>query len=54
MGLEQPELMEGLHVRRPPVVEAGSSVRAVSLGDLAVERNVGSTLARISAAVPDR
>ena len=48
------ELMESLHVRRLPVVEAGRSVGVVSLGDLAVERNVGSTLARISAAVPDR
>jgi CBS domain-containing protein len=48
------EIMEGLHVRRLPVVEGGRPIGVVSLGDLAVERNVGSTLARISAAAPDR
>ena len=48
------ELMEDLKVRRLPVVEADRAVGIVSLGDLAVEPNVGSALAEISAAAPDR
>ena len=48
------ELMEDLKVRRLPVVEADRAVGIVSLGDLAVETNVGSALAEISAAAPDR
>jgi len=47
------ELMEDLKVRRLPVVEADRAVGVVSLGDLAVETNVGSALAEISAAAPD-
>ena len=48
------DLMEDLKVRRLPVVEAARAVGIVSLGDLAVETNVGSALAEISAAAPDR
>jgi CBS domain-containing protein len=48
------DLMEDLKVRRLPVVEADRAVGIVSLGDLAVETNVGSALAEISAAAPDR
>ena len=47
------ELMEDLKVRRLPVVEADRAVGIVSLGDLAVETNVGSALAQISSAAPD-
>ena len=47
------ELMEDLKVRRLPVVEADRAVGIVSLGDLAVETNVGSALAEISSAAPD-
>jgi len=47
------ELMEHLKVRRLPVVEADRAVGIVSLGDLAVETNVGSALAEISSAAPD-
>ena len=48
------DLMEDLKVRRLPVVEADRAVGIVSLGDLAVETNVGSAIAEISAAAPDR
>jgi CBS domain-containing protein len=48
------ELMEDLKVRRLPVVEADRAIGIVSLGDLAVETNVGSALAEISSAAPDR
>jgi len=48
------DLMEDLKVRRLPVVEADRAIGIVSLGDLAVETNVGSALAEISAAAPDR
>ena len=48
------DLMEDLKVRRLPVVEADRAVGIVPIGDLAVETNVGSALARISAAAPDR
>jgi CBS domain-containing protein len=41
-------------VRRLPVVQGGSPVGIVSLGDLAVEREPDSTLADISAAAPDQ
>jgi CBS domain-containing protein len=47
-------LMEDLEVRRLPVVEADRAVGIVSIGDLAVETNVGSAIAEISAAAPDR
>jgi CBS domain-containing protein len=47
------QLMEDLKVRRLPVVEADRAVGIVSLGDLAVETNVGSSLAEISSAAPD-
>ena len=47
------ELIEDLKVRRLPVVEADRAVGIVSLGDLAVETNVGSALAEISSAAPD-
>ena len=41
-------------IRRLPVVQDGSPVGIVSLGDLAVEREPDSTLADISAAAPDQ
>jgi CBS domain-containing protein len=41
-------------IRRLPVVEDGRPVGIVSLGDLAVEQNPGSTLGGISAAPPNR
>ena len=44
------KLMRESDVRRLPVTEGGKPVGIVSLGDLAVERNEGSTLADISAA----
>jgi CBS domain-containing protein len=40
-------------VRRLPVVENGTAVGIVSLGDLAVERDPDSALAEISAATPN-
>jgi CBS domain-containing protein len=46
------ELMRKQALRRLPVVEAGRPVGIVSLGDLAIERDPGSTLADISAASP--
>ena len=48
------ELMKGLNVRRLPVVEDGRAIGVVSLGDLSVETDVGSALADISTAPPDR
>jgi CBS domain-containing protein len=45
--------MRDADIRRLPVVEGGRPVGIVSLGDLAVEREPGSTLADISAASPD-
>lgn len=48
------ELMKGLNVRRLPVVEGGRAIGVVSLGDLSVETDVGSALADISTAPPDR
>ena len=46
--------MREADIRRIPVVEGGSPVGIVSLGDLAVEREPDSTLADISAASPDQ
>jgi CBS domain-containing protein len=46
-------LMREKHVRRLPVVEEGSPVGIVSLGDLAQERDPDSVLADISAAPPN-
>ena len=46
--------MREADIRRLPVVEGGSPVGIVSLGDLAVEREPDSTLADISAASPDQ
>ena len=48
------ELMQGLNVRRLPVVERGKAIGVVSLGDLSTETDVGPTLADISTAAPDR
>ncbi len=47
-------LMREHDIRRLPVVEDGSPVGIISLGDLAVEREPDSTLADISAAAPDQ
>lgn len=47
-------LMRDLKVRRLPVVESERAIGIVSLGDLSIDREVGSTLASISAAAPDR
>ncbi|MYT74314.1 MULTISPECIES: CBS domain-containing protein [unclassified Streptomyces] len=46
-------LMREHSVRRLPVVEDGRAVGMVSLGDLAVARDPGSTLADLSGGVPD-
>lgn len=46
------ELMRKESIRRVPVVENGSPVGMVSLGDLAVERDPRSALGQISAAPP--
>jgi CBS domain-containing protein len=40
-------------IRRIPVVEGEMAVGIVSLGDLAVDRDAGSCLGRISAASPN-
>jgi CBS domain-containing protein len=48
------KLMQGLNVRRLPVVEDGRAIGVVSLGDLSVETDVGDALADISTAPPDR
>jgi CBS domain-containing protein len=48
------KLMQGLNVRRLPVVEGGRAVGVVSLGDLSVEIDAGDALADISTAPPDR
>ena len=47
-------LMKDRAIRRIPVVEDGSPVGIVSLGDLAVARDRESCLGRISAAPPTR
>jgi CBS domain-containing protein len=46
-------LMREKAVRRLPVVEGGQAVGVVSLGDLALEQDMASTLAHISAAPPN-
>ena len=40
-------------IRRLPVVEGGQPVGMVSLGDLAVEQDLGAALGEISAAPPN-
>jgi signal-transduction protein with cAMP-binding, CBS, and nucleotidyltransferase domain len=40
-------------IRRLPVVDGGQAVGIVSLGDLAVERDPGSALGKISGAPPN-
>jgi CBS-domain-containing membrane protein len=45
--------MEEHAIRRLPVVENGSLIGIVSLGDLAVERDPESALGEISAAPPN-
>jgi CBS domain-containing protein len=45
--------MREKNIRRLPVIEGDRPVGIVSLGDLAMEREPGSTLADISAASPD-
>jgi len=47
------DLMRQHALRRLPVVDDGKPVGAVSLGDLAVDRDPQSTLADISAAAPN-
>ena len=47
------ELMRDNAIRRVPVVENGSPVGIVSIGDLALERDPDSALADISAAHPN-
>ncbi|MDQ4132758.1 MAG: CBS domain-containing protein [Actinomycetota bacterium] len=47
------DLMRDNKVRRVPVVDGGSVVGIVSIGDLAVERDPDSPLATISAAEPN-
>ncbi|MGW1811841.1 CBS domain-containing protein [Streptomyces sp. NPDC002078] len=47
-------LMRDKALRRLPVVDDGHLVGALSLGDLAVEKDPGSALADISAAEPNR
>jgi len=47
------EVMRERAIRRVPVVEDGAPVGIVSIGDLAVERDPGSALADISAAIPN-
>jgi CBS domain-containing protein len=49
---EAVRLMRTHAVRRLPVVEGGQAVGIVSLGDLAVERDPGSALGKISGAPP--
>jgi CBS domain-containing protein len=46
-------IMRERAVRRLPVVEGGHAVGVVSLGDLALEHDMASTLAHISAAPPN-
>jgi CBS domain-containing protein len=47
------QLMRERAIRRLPVVEGGSPIGVVSIGDLAVERDEDSGLAEISAASPN-
>jgi CBS domain-containing protein len=46
--------MRGANVRRLPVIEDGRPIGIVSLGDLSLATDTGSTLADISIASPDR
>jgi CBS domain-containing protein len=48
------QLMQERAIRRIPVVEDGSAVGIVSLGDLAIARDRQSCLGQISAAPPSR
>jgi CBS domain-containing protein len=48
------QVMRAKAIRRIPVVQNGKPVGIVSLGDLAVERDPGSTLGNISAAPANR
>jgi CBS domain-containing protein len=50
---EAVRLMRTHAIRRLPVVEGGQAVGMVSLGDLAVERDPGSALGKISDAPPN-
>ena len=47
------QLMRDRKIRRIPVVEEGSAVGIVSIGDLALERDKDSALAEISGASPN-
>jgi CBS domain-containing protein len=47
-------LMQNRAIRRIPVVEDGSAIGIVSLGDVAIERDRESCLGHISAAPPTR
>ncbi len=51
---EAVRLMREHALRRLPVVEEGHLVGALSIGDLALERDPGSALADISAAEPNK
>jgi CBS domain-containing protein len=46
--------MRSANVRRLPVVEDGTAIGVVSLGDLSLETDAGPALADISTAFPDR
>jgi CBS domain-containing protein len=46
--------MRAANVRRLPVIENGRPVGIVSLGDLSIAADAGTTLADISVAPPDR
>jgi CBS domain-containing protein len=48
------ELMRDKAIRRLPVVQGGKPVGVVSIGDLAMERDLGTALADISEEPPDR
>ena len=48
------QLMRAGDVRRLPVVESGTAIGIVSLGDVSIETIPGSVLADISTASPDR
>jgi CBS domain-containing protein len=50
---EAVRLMRTHAIRRLPVVDGGQAVGIVSLGDLAVERDPGSALGKISDAPPN-
>ena len=50
---EAGRLMRTHAIRRLPVVDGGEAVGIVSLGDLAVERDPGSALGKISDAPPN-